>query len=103
MKKIYSLLLLLVASYSSFGQTIYSENMGTPTATTAIAANVFQNTAPIVYTGTADVRATAVSSGYTGASGSGNVFFNAATDNFQIDGINTSAFKHIWSSTFFWS
>lgn len=92
MKKIYSLLLLLVVGYSSFGQTIYSENMGAPSATTAISANVFQNTTPIVYSGTADVRSTAVSTGYTGASGGGNVFFNAATDNFQIDGINTSAY-----------
>ena len=100
MKKIYSLLLLLVASYSSFGQTIYSENMGTPTATTLIPAYItgtapatFQNSTPIVYSGTADVRTSAASSGYSGASGGGNVFItNTAGKYFQIDGINTSAF-----------
>lgn len=92
MKKIYSLLLLVLTTVS-FAQTFYSENMGTPTATTPIATNVFQNTAPIVYSGTGDVRATSVSSGYAGASGGGNVFINAATENFQIDGLNTSAFN----------
>lgn len=92
MKKIYSLLLVVVSSLS-FGQTFYSENMGTPSATTPIASNVFQNAAPIVYSGTGDVRATSVSSGYTGASGGGNVFINAATEYFQIDGLNTSAYN----------
>jgi hypothetical protein len=92
MKKIYSLLLLVV-SYVSFGQTVYTENMGTPTATTPIATNVFQNSAPIVYSGTADVRNTLASSGYTGASAGGNVFINAVDEYFQIDGINTSAFN----------
>ena len=100
MKKIYSLLFLLVVSYSSFGQTIYSENMGTPTGTTLIPAYItgtppatFQNSSPIVYSGTADLRATSVSSGYSGASGGGNVFINAIAENFQIDGINTSAYS----------
>ena len=100
MKKIYSLLLLLVASYSSIGQTIYSENMGTPTGTTLIPAYItgtapatFQNSAPIVYSGSADVRITSVSSGYSGASGGGNVLINAIAENFQIDGINSSAFN----------
>jgi len=92
MKKIYSLLLLVVAS-ASFGQTIYTENMGTPSGTTAIGVNVFQNGSPIVYSGTADVRATVPSTGYTGASGAGNVFINAVDEYFQIDGINTSAYN----------
>ena len=62
MKKIYSLLLLVI-SCTSFGQTIYSENFGTPTGTTPIATYAtgtapatFQNTTPIAYSGTADVR-----------------------------------------------
>ncbi len=99
MKKIYSLLLLVV-SFTSFGQTIYSENMGTPTGTTLIPAYAtgtppaaFQNSSPIVYSGSADLRATSVSSGYSGASGNGNVFINAVAENFQIDGINTSAYS----------
>ncbi|RYF53568.1 MAG: hypothetical protein EOO39_40575, partial [Cytophagaceae bacterium] len=73
--------------------------MGTPTGTTAIEAYAtgtapatFQNGAPIVYTGTGDVRATAVSTGYTGASGGGNVFINADAEFFQISGLNTSAY-----------
>lgn len=87
-------MLLMLTGVNVLAQTIYSENMGTPTATTAIASNVFQNTSPIVYTGTADVRATTVSTGYTGASGSGNVFFtNTAGKDFLIEGINTSAYN----------
>ena len=77
----------------SFGQTFYSENMGTPTGTTPIATNVFQNASPITYSGTGDVRATSGSSGYNGASGSGNVFLNTATEYFQIDGLNTAAYN----------
>ena len=87
-------------SCTSFGQTIYSENFGTPTGTTLIAAYAtgtppatFQNSSPIVYSGSADLRATSVSSGYSGASGNGNVFINAVAENFQIDGINTSAYS----------
>jgi hypothetical protein len=98
MKKIYSLLLLLVASVS-FGQTIYTENFGIPTGTTQIADYItgtapatFQNST-VTYSGTADLRATAVSTGYTGASGAGNVFINAVAEFFQVDGINTSAFN----------
>lgn len=91
MKKLY--ILLLAVSSMSFGQTFYSENMGTPSATTAIALNVFQNPTPIIYTGTADVRSSLVSTGYTGASGSGNVFLNADTEFFQIDGLNSSAYN----------
>ncbi len=92
MKKLY-ILLLLVGSTMSFGQTFYSENMGTPTGTTPIATNVFQNASPITYSGTGDVRATSGSSGYNGASGSGNVFLNTATEYFQIDGLNTAAYN----------
>lgn len=100
MKKIYSLLLLVVTSVS-FGQTFYSENMGTPNAgnptvtvyATGTAPATFQNGAPIVYTGSADVRTSSASSGYTGASGNGNVFINAVGEFMQIDGLNTSAYN----------
>lgn len=99
MKKIYSLLLLVVTSLS-FGQTIYSENLGTPNGTTSIASYItgtapatFQNAAPILYSGTADIRTTSASTGYVGASGGGNVFItNTAGRFFQIDGIDTSAY-----------
>lgn len=97
MKKLYSLLLLVVTSVS-FAQTFYSENFGTPTAstlfpayTTGVAPATFQNTSPILYTGTGDVRASSASSLYTGASGSGNVFLtNTIGKYLQIDGLNTS-------------
>ena len=100
MKKIYSLLLLVVTSVS-FGQTFYSENMGTPNAgnptvtayATGTAPATFQNGLPIEYTGTADVRTSLPSSGYTGASGSGNVFINAVGEFMQIDNLNTSAYN----------
>lgn len=92
MKKLYFLVSLVISSMS-FAQTFYTENMGTPTATTAINVHVFQNSAPIAYSGTGDVRATAVSTGYNGASGAGNVFLTGTAGKyFQIDGLNTSSF-----------
>lgn len=84
----------------SFGQTFYSENMGIPTGNTGISAYAsgtapatFQNSAPIVYTGTSDVRTSSASSGYANVSGGGNVFINAVDEFFQIDGINSSAYN----------
>ena len=50
MKKIYSLLLLVI-SCTSFGQTIYSENFGTPTGTTPIATYA-TGTAPATFQNT---------------------------------------------------
>jgi hypothetical protein len=91
MKKLY-FIVSLVFSTLSFAQTFYTENMGIPVGTTAISAHVFQNSSPIIYTGTADARATAPSFGYNGASGNGNIFINAIDEFFQIDGINSSAF-----------
>ncbi|OYQ43792.1 T9SS type A sorting domain-containing protein [Flavobacterium aurantiibacter] len=93
MKKLYTLSLVLFAGLTSFAQVFFSENMGTPTSTTAIAAHTFQNAAPIVFSGTADARATVVSTGYSGASGSGNIFFNGDAEFFQIDGLNTAAYS----------
>ena len=98
MKKIYSLLFLVIASVS-FGQTIYTENFGTPTGTTAIATYstqtapaTFQNASPIAYSGTGDVRASSASTGYIASSGGGNIFLtNTAGRNFIIDGLNTSS------------
>ena len=96
MKKIYSLLLLVI-SCTSFGQTIYSENMGTTASGNPLitAYTGFQNPSAIVYSGTGDMRTTNVSSGYVGASGSVNVFLSNTTtaEFFQIDGINSSAFS----------
>ena len=94
MKKLYCLLFTLAGLLFAQSQTIYSENMGSPSSNTLITAySGWQNTTPIVYTGTGDVRTSAASNGYTGASGSGNVFLTSTAGRFlQIDGINTSAY-----------
>lgn len=84
----------------SFAQTFYSENFGTPTGntlfpayTTGTAPATFQNSGAITYTGTGDVRTSAASSGYTGASGNGNVFLTSTAGRFlQINGLNSSAY-----------
>jgi hypothetical protein len=93
MKKIYFLLSCLL-TISSFGQTIYSENFGTPASTTLITAYTgWQASTPIAYSGSGDVRTSLASSGYVGASGSGNVFLtNTAGKNLIISGINTSTY-----------
>jgi len=77
--------------------TIFSENMGTPAATTAIASYTgWQNNGVLTFSGTADVRNTTVSSGYTGASGGGNIFFtNVIGRDFVISGINTSLYNSL--------
>lgn len=103
MKKIYFTLSLLTAAVL-FSQTttIYSENFGTPATTTPVTAyNGYQHSAPILYIGTADVRITTPSTGYTDASGNGSVFV-AGTVNpakyFIIEGINTSNFTNLTMS-----
>ena len=77
--------------------TIFSENMGAPSGTTSIATNVFQNSGTQTYSGTADVRITTVSTGYTGASGGGNVFFTDTSlpRTFEISGINTTGYSSL--------
>jgi hypothetical protein len=79
---------------SSSSGIVFQENMGSPSGTTAIAVhetnNGFQNTA-LTMSGTADVRITNVSSGYSGASANANVFLtNTVGRNFIISGINTN-------------
>lgn len=96
MTKFYSLLAASLFAVSMNAQTVfYSENMGTPTGTTDISANVFQVGAPVVYTGTADVRNTSVSTTYAGASAGGNILFNTLNENFIISGIDTSDYENI--------
>lgn len=98
MKKIYSLAIILLCTVT-FGQTIYSENFGTPTAstlypayTTGTAPATFNNASPILYSGSGDVRVSTASSGYIGATGNGNVFLtNTAGRNLIIEGINTTS------------
>lgn len=98
MKKLYSLFAAVVITANLAAQTtIYSENMGTTTSTTAISSNTFEQGAPITYSGTGDVRATSASSttNYAEASGGANVMINGAGKYFQISGIDTSSYQNI--------
>lgn len=97
MKKLYSLLAATTLAVSAFAQTtIYSENLGAGGNGVAITSyNGWQNASPIVYSGTSDVRNTTTSSGYAGASGTGNILFNASSDTFIISGIDTSGYTDI--------
>ncbi len=80
-----------------FGDNIFSENMGAPSATTAITSwTGWQNNGILTFTGTADVRITTPSSGYIGASGVGNIYIaNTVGKDFEISGINTLAYSNI--------
>lgn len=94
MKKFYSLIFTIVFGTLAFSQTFYSENMGTPSSTTVITSYTgFENASPITYSGSGDVRTSVASSGYSGASGGGNVWLSSSAGKyFQIDGLNTSAY-----------
>ena len=77
-----------------FISNVFSESIGSPSTTTSIAtyeiANGFDNVSYLMY-GSGDVRNTSVSSGYSGASGLGNVFITGtAGKNFVVSGINTA-------------
>lgn len=99
MIKKYSLVLVACLCFvlSGFGQaTIFSENMGSVSSTTAIASHTFQNSATLTFTGTGDVRNTLPSTGYTGFSGNGNVFITSIVGrNFEISGISTIGYNTI--------
>ena len=92
------LLVVLLFSYNSYCQTtIYSENCGTPSATTSVATYTnWQNYGTLTYSGNADVRTTVPSSTYTGASGGGNIFItNTSNTNCTISGINTTNYTNV--------
>lgn len=72
---------------------VFSESMGSVTATTLIpvheGTNGFDNDS-LTFVGTGDVSNLLPSSGYTGASGSANLFLNGGSGRaFLIDGIST--------------
>lgn len=97
MKKLLVLLFLsLLMIGTVWGDTIFSESMGTVSATTAIAAhesaNGFDNDS-FTFSGTGDVRATYASTGYTGASGSANVMLSGVGKYMLIAGVNTSTYS----------
>ncbi|MEO0054102.1 MAG: hypothetical protein RLZZ50_49, partial [Verrucomicrobiota bacterium] len=91
------------------GGTIFSENMGTPTATTALATYAtgtapatFQNKGVLTFgqggqANPGDVRLTTASSGYAGASGNGNVWLTTVSGNygFSIEGINAASHTNL--------
>ncbi|MFN8309967.1 MAG: T9SS type A sorting domain-containing protein [Chitinophagales bacterium] len=98
--RIFTLLFVALSAFSASAQltTIYSENVGSPTGTPLITAYTgWQNGAPIVYGGTGDVRSTSGSSGYSGASGNGNVFLNSSggPKTLTISGINTIGYTQL--------
>jgi len=92
--KAVTLIFVAISFQEVFAQTVFTENMGTPSGTVAIASHTFQNSPGYSYAGTADVRNTTPSTGYTGASGGGNVFITTGTTvNFVIGNINTTGFS----------
>ena len=114
MKKITLLFLGIAAlTISAKAQTtIFSETFGTPSdpKTEVIDNHVWDNGSPITYSwtknaavapGTLNIRTSGTSSndptyGYTGASGSGNLYFNKdASNSFTISNINTSSYSDI--------
>ena len=91
-------ILSLFFSLSLYSQTIiFSENCTTPGATTLVNTYTgFQNYGKLTFTGNADVRTTVPSSGYTGASGGGNIFITSTLNtNCTITGINTIGYNTI--------
>ncbi|OFY92969.1 MAG: hypothetical protein A2491_04670 [Bacteroidetes bacterium RIFOXYC12_FULL_35_7] len=86
-------------SVTSASVTIFTETMGTAPSTTLIpdheTANAFDNDG-FTMSGSGDVRNTTASSGYSGASGLGNVFLtNTVGKDFIICNINTSAYTNL--------
>ena len=95
MKKIFTFLFAVIAFVAN--AQIYSENFGTTAPTGTPYPNVsaftgYQNSSPITYAGTAEIRQSTPSN-YTGASGVDNVFFQTTVSNptLTISGINTSS------------
>ncbi|TAF75340.1 MAG: ExeM/NucH family extracellular endonuclease [Bacteroidetes bacterium] len=105
----------------SFAQVVvFSENFGTPSGTTAANSYTgYQNNGKFIATSNGgstpnpDIRTSSASTGYTGVSGSGNLFFGTAGGSGVVNdrqvtiiGINTSSMSNIlmtfgvrWEST----
>ncbi|UQB67804.1 T9SS type A sorting domain-containing protein [Epilithonimonas zeae] len=104
MKNIYSLLLLAITNFAFSQTTIYSENFGAGDGSNnpvVTSYSGYQSTST-TYSGTADIRITTPSTGYTGASGNGCVFLGAVTTtnglpekNIIISGINTTNYSDL--------
>jgi len=77
---------------------LFAESMGTAPTTTLVTNHEINNSFDndgYTMSGNTDVRNTSASSGYTGASGLGNVYFSTAAGarTFEIAGINTLGFS----------
>ena len=105
-RKIFLAAIMLAGSMSVAAETIFSENMGTGASGNPVVTGYeeFQNYGTLTFTGTADVRSTSASSGYTTASGGNNVFITNTGGNryFTISGINTSDYTDLVLSFGFW-
>ncbi len=89
-----SLIIILGTATIVNAQTVlYEENMGTPTANTLIQnyTGWQNNTVTYLGNGTCDIRTSSASTGYSGASGGGNVMINDTVKWFQISGLNTTS------------
>ncbi len=107
MKKVLQILILILMPLFTMAQTtIFTENCGNPAATTSAATYTgWQNNGVLTYTASAtypDVRTSTPSTGYTSASGNGNIYFNATsvigtsgTINVVISNINTSSYTNL--------
>ncbi len=88
-------------NYSKAQSIFFSENIGLPSGNTIISWYAgWENPLPITFLSTSipetEVRNTAASAGYPGASGGGNVFFtNTPGRNFIISGINSLGYSSI--------
>jgi hypothetical protein len=103
MKRTLFLMALIALTAVSFAQTtFYSEAIGTVASTTQIATHETNNGFDVdsaTYSGTADIRITQPSTGYTGASGLANVYFTTAVGRYFLAAdINTSAYSNITMS-----
>ncbi len=82
--------------------TIFTENIGSASVTTSITSHTFQNSTTLTFsnggaTNSSDIRNTSASSGYSGASGTGNVFFTSTSGSygFAIEGIDVSTYTNL--------
>ncbi len=76
----------------------YNENFGTPTATTGVDTFLgFQSGSPISYKGNVDVRTASASSGYSNASGSGQVWLSNQNSPkyLMVSGVNSLNYKNL--------
>ncbi len=103
MKKLLITILISVPFLGTAQQT-FTETFGTVSANTPISNHESANNFdldPLTYSGTADLRNTSASSGYTGASGGANVFFSATgSTSLTLTGLSPAASCSSISLTF---